>query len=749
MTSSTSINKVESDNKKTKPKKDNNARFILLAVLIVAMLVLILGRTIMLQLGDGEVSGVIESVGNRRQMVVPAARGDIVDVNGVPLAFSAQTRALYISNANLDDHRLNRMLLDLSDLLLEDGVVYSGNLPNYFDLSSTSREAGQEARFVFRQDADAILAWQTDRNILNLVDPETATTAQRNRVARLDPRELFEYLLYDVFGIEDKDAGGSRLYSDKEAYRIMQLRYTLLENNWLYRTGNPILIVDDISQRLEQVINDQSYRYPGVLMENHYSRRYSAYSDYAGHVIGYIGSISGQEYEQLKRFDYSLNSMVGKSGVELSAERYLKGLDGYKPYLVFVDDETQTSLDGGTLPQHGAEIRLTLDIDLQKTAVESMQRAMERLRALDLEKEIAADTGAFVVMNPKTGGIYAMGGLPDYKVSDFVNQAFDRNAAERMRAYLTDNETKPMLNRAISENYAPASTFKAITSLAALESGTVTPQHNSYTCVGTEDIGGWIWSCLQRPTVGHGSINLTQGLTTSCNMYFYHMGVETGIDNISLYAKQLGLGELTGIDLPGEVAGIRPSREMKALLRSKPEDKTWFIADTAQTSIGQFDHSYTMLQMARAVSGLATGYLVRPHVISEIIGSDGVVLREEQIERVPLGFAEENLTAIRNGMINVTRGGTSRAAHLFRDFPVAVAAKTGTAQVGHGQNSYQNAIFVAYAPADDPVIAVAYMVEDATYGEQIADVAYEVFCEYFGVTPKQAEPLRPIIIASG
>lgn len=748
MTSLTSINKSEEKNKK---KRDHiTGRFILLAVVLVGMLLMIMVRTIQLQVSDTSVAGILETIGNRRQMVVPAARGDIVDINGVPLAFSVQTRALYLANSGVSETQLNRALFDLSNLILEDGVVYKSRLSDYFGLSQASQENDLlDAQFVFKKDRDDILAWQTNRDLFNLVDPAKATASQRNRMAKLDPAELFDYLLYDVFDIESREAGGSRRFTDREAYRIMELRYTLLENNWLYTSGTPILLVDDISDRVEQIINDQSYRYPGVVIENHYSRRYSAYADYASHAIGYIGAISGSEYESLKRFDYGLDTMIGKSGVELSAERYLRGIDGIRPYLMFVEDNTQTSQEGGRLPQHGAEVRLTLDSNLQQLTVEAVSELTEALRGLPLAKAITAKSASWVVMDPQTGGIMAIGSLPDYKVSDFVNQAADPSAAERVNQYLTDNETKPMLNRAISENYAPASTFKPITSLAALESGSVSRFNTSFECIGTEEIGGWVWRCLQYPQQGHGVINLVEGLTTSCNMYFYHMGMETGIDNISHYAKELGLGELSGIDLPGEVAGLRPSREMKELLRTLPEDKTWFQADTCQTSIGQFDNSYTMLQMVRAISGLATNQLVRPHIISEIIDSNGVTLREEQIERIPLEYDSENLALIRAGMVNMTRNGTGRTNLLFGDFPVNVAAKTGTAEIGYGANETVNAVFVAYAPAENPEIAIAFMVEDASFGELISEVAYKVFCEYFGVTPKDIPPISPINVSNG
>lgn len=733
----------KSDRKTHRLNKESDRRFLIFAAVIVIMLLAIATRTAMLQLSEERVQGVVESSGEQRQMIVPAPRGDIVDASGIPLAYSEKTRALYYADAGLDSARLNRVLFDLSELLLSDGVAYRGNLTTYFDLSQASREnPAAEVTFVFRSDLDDILRWQKHRDLFALVDADEASPSLSNAV-KTDPREFFEYLLYDFFEIEVREAGKSRRYSDREAFRIMELRYTLLENNWYFKTGNPILIAGDVSHRLEQIIFDQSFKYPGALIEDNYSRRYSAFADYAGHAIGYIGAISASEYEEMKRFGYQMNAVVGKSGVERSAERYLRGVDGLRSYLLFVDDKTQTPTDSGRQPEAGNEVRLTLDIGLQQTAKEAMQNTMETLRALPIIN-VKAKSGSFVALNPKTGGIYAIGAIPDYKVSDFVNQTVDQNAAARVESYLTDLETKPMLNRAISENYSPGSTFKPFTSIAALESGTVTAGNNTFTCGGTEEIGGWVWRCLQQPDHGHGPLTMQEGLMTSCNLYFYHLGIATGIDNISPCLKKFGLGELTGVDLPGEVAGIRPSREMKALLRTLPEDKEWFIADTCQTSIGQFDNSYTMLQMARGIAGLATGYLTRPHVIGDIVGADGIVVREEQIERIPLDLDPAHMQVIREGMMMMARGGSIRVSMLFSDFPIPVAAKTGTAQVGYGKEQTTNSVFVCYAPADDPQIVLAYVVEDGSFGDRIADVAYYILCDFFDIEPRELPPITVI-----
>ncbi|MDD4139984.1 MAG: penicillin-binding transpeptidase domain-containing protein, partial [Eubacteriales bacterium] len=287
-------------------------------------------------------------------------------------------------------------------------------------------------------------------------------------------------------------------------------------------------------------------------------------------------------------------------------------------------------------------------------------------------------------------------------------------------------------------------TFKPATSVAALESGAVTPSSNIIRCKGHEVIGDWLWYCLEKPYGGHGNLTLTEALATSCNLYFFNLGVRTGINEIDAWGSRLGLGEYTGIDLPGESKGYRASRETKKLLRSDPSDQIWFPADTCQSAIGQFDNSFTILQLAVYTAALATGNRVTPYVIDTVTRGDGVVIRDSHPEAVPIGLKESTLAAVRAGMIAVVASDEGTAYRAFRDFPIPVAAKTGTAETGFEDRSSSNGLFICYAPADDPQVAIAQIVEKGAWGSNTIGIARDLLTTYFGLDEAQAVPENPL-----
>ena len=518
----------------------------------------------------------------------------------------------------------------------------------------------------------------------------------------------------------------------------MQMRYLILEDNWLFQSGTPITLADDVSQTVIDIVTEQNYRYAGVVIGEQSHRRYTPESLYLSQVIGYIGKIDANEYDELKTFGYDVDDYVGKSGVEMSAERYLKGTDGLKPYAVWDPQGYNTETVGqssGRDVRPGNTIELTIDLDLQKVGLQALLDTMEYMssESLNSTPETNPSSASVVALDVKTGAVRVMANTPGYDIRDFLLQENDPEAAKRVQDYLTDTDRKPMQNRTIMENYAPGSTFKPFSATAALESGAITPNDTVFECHGHETIAEWEWTCLQEPINGHGPLDLVEGLVTSCNIYFYKMGVETGIDEISAWSKKFGLGEYTGIDLPGEVRGVRPSREMKRKMRLKPEDQMWFPADTCQTAIGQFDNSYTILQLARATAALATGCSVRPHVIQSVIAPNGVIVREEQIECVPLGMHDTTIDLIRQGMVRLTRESKGQVGVNFANYPYPVAAKTGTAEVGAEGNIKTNAVFICYAPADDPEIAIACLVEHGTIGDEASGIAKAILDAYFGL----------------
>ncbi|HZW98066.1 MAG TPA: penicillin-binding transpeptidase domain-containing protein [Bacillota bacterium] len=739
-------------NKKAKSKKEKtnpvvkifyNRTALLLAVIVIFLFAILI-RTSILMLGDSHASTVSLTTGNVTEISLAAPRGDIVAADGTLIATSEKSTSLWLVQPDLSTAQLNSQLLDISNLLAKYEISSESSLGKYFGPPETDNSTEtEEISFVFKQSADKISIWQQDKDLFNMVLPENAKTKrEQSRLVQEDPGEFFTWLLYDYFEIEDRAAGSSRLYSDREAYRIMELRYLILENNWLWTKRTPIRLAKNVNEIIAAEIEGQNQRYLGVLSTAEWNRVYTPYASLMPHVLGYVGRINSNQYDVLASQGYSSSDIIGQTGVESSAERYLRGQDGLQTFDKWTGENGESYYYPGAysvVPTSGNKTILTIRPDLQQVAQEALQKNIEDLREGVLSgTEYDAPEGAVVVYNVKTGAILAMVSLPDYNPDDFLMQSVDSGAAAKVQSYLQDDEGKPLLNRAISENYAPGSTFKVVTSIAGLETGTITASDNNYTCLGYEEIAQIWWRCFTAPVHGHGSIPLTKAIEESCNLYFFKLGIDTGIDNISAWAKKLGYGEISGIDLPGETSGIRPSRELKRLLRTDPGDKQWFPADTAQTAIGQFDNSYTTLQMVRGLAGIISGTLQTPHVTADIIAEDGSIVREEQIVSEDLGLKQEHINLIRQGMYASTQKSKGYTSQLFRDFPVRVGVKTGTAEEGYRSSGYKiNSVFTCFAPLDDPEIAIAHVVRDASYGDLSAEISYRILCEYYGIEPKE------------
>ena len=736
------ISREESPSLARRLKLFFRSRFSLLTAVFLMAGSLIFYSTAALQINPYSASGISETTGVARQLTIHASRGDIVDAAGIPLAYSKTVNTLLVSYAGLSSGNLNAMLLDLSLFLEEQGVAWHSELSDYFVLSHEScghtEGEGEDCGVpVFLKGSEEIAYWQSDSQLFNLQHLKDGDEADyANSLIKSDPLVFFNYLLYTKYAIEDPEADG-QLYSRSEAFRIMQLRYLIMVDSWAFLNGIPLEIARDISPEVVARVNEQNYRFMGVITSQDTVRAYTRDSSSLCHVLGYVMPITSTQYKELRTQGYRIDAIFGQAGVESTAERYLAGQDGIKAYNIWTvagEDGEFFSENIGKDPVPGYNVRLTLNLDLQQIAERSLNRVIEEIRnSADNKNKGDADAGAVVMIDVRTGEILAMVSSPGYDPNDFMIRDSDEEAAERVAAYLTDNVSKPMLNRAIMENYAPGSTFKPATAVAALESGAVTATSNTIRCKGSEIIGEWLWHCLEKPYGGHGNLTLVRALATSCNMYFYNLGYRTGINQIDYWGQKLGLGEYTGIDLPGEAKGIRASRTTKKLLRSEISDQIWFPADTCQTAIGQFDNSFTVLQLAIYAAALATGNKVTPHVIKEIYSNDGVIIKKSEYTPAMIGLQESTLKIIRQGMIAVANNREGTAYNYFRDFPIMVAAKTGTAETGYEDVSSSNGLFICYAPADDPQVAIAQIVEKGAWGSNTIAIAKDLLTAYFGL----------------
>ncbi len=708
------------------------SRYAILGILFWLFGITILVMTSTLQFSGNTTQILNSSSGVSQQYIVPAPRGNIVDCNGIPLATTEEVNTLLIANAGLDDEHLNAMLLELSYLFDQYNVVPVYDLADYLSVDP----------YTFLQDDDKITSWQVSQNLFGLKESTTdAIVSYSDEYVKKDPQVFFLYLrTKEVFNISTE-------YSDEEAYRIALLRYQIYAARWAFQTGTAVKIATDVPEELISFLLEQNTKYQGIISAKEYRRVYSPLAETSSQVVGYIGKISQETYTTLKDFGYSAEDVVGQQGIEAQMERYLHGQSGTQPYNIWTDEGADGLFFPETIgmePVAGANVRLTIDTKLQKVAMDALKDFIDEAAANGEPGYKTASAGAIVMLNVKTGEILTMVSYPNFDPMDFVlTMEDDAQATEQVKYYLglgdyaeiTDAD-KPLFNRAIQAQYAPGSTFKMVTAVAGLEKGVISPGSTIIECKSPYDIDGFIVKCLEEPNGGHGPLSLSDGMATSCNVYFQRLGVDTGIDAIDFWGEVFGLGELTGVDLPGEVQGLRASKETKRLLREKEYDKTWFPADTAQSSIGQFDNVFTILQLARYTAALATNTLVTPHVIKDVTAQDGTILYAGSTEVKPLNIPEPTLEAVRLGMLAVSEDINGTAYDSFMDFPITIGCKTGTAETGFEDSNkeYSNGLFVAYAPYEDPEIAIALVVEKGEWGSSTTIIAKKLMMAYFGIS---------------
>lgn len=725
-------------------------RYFVLAVAFCVFGVIILVMTALLQFSGFQKTISSSTKGLQKTYSVNAPRGDILDANGITLATTEEVNSLLISDAGLDDEKLNSMCLELSYLFDEYNCRSISGIDDYFKIDP----------FEFLASEEKTRLWQTNHNLFNLTEAaQGVIVTYSDNYVKSDPMIFFLYLR-QKFNIDTA-------LSDEEAFRIIRIRYQIFQDLWAFQNGTPVQIATDVPEELILLLEEQNYHFMGLIATKDYRRVYTPQAQLSCHVVGYVGNITQESLASLAPFGYQSSDIIGQSGVESQMERYLHGQAGTAAYSTWTEDGEDTMYFPSTYGEDavaGSTVNLTIDSNLQKVGIEALKQYIEDAKNAELRDPKGyktANAGAFVVMNCKSGAVLAMGSYPNFDPNDFVlAMTGDKQAEEQREYYLGMNEYEeiagvdmPLWNRAIMSQYAPGSTFKMCTALAALETGAITLDDTWARCESPIDIGGWEFKCLEFPNDGHGPLNLNSATATSCNIYFMRVGVDTGIDNIDKMGERLGLGELTGIDLPGEICGVRASRETKRLMHESEYDRTWFPADTAQSAIGQFDNCFTILQLCRYTSAIATGKLVTPYVIDSVVAPDGVIMYQGQKPSTNLGISEANLDAVRNAMRCVVSGTSDwpgTAQENLADFPISVACKTGTAETGYEEirKEYSNGLFVCYAPADDPEIAIALVVEKGEWGASTTVIAKKLLAAYFGVPAddgKNVYELEPIL----
>jgi penicillin-binding protein 2 len=477
----------------------------------------------------------------------------------------------------------------------------------------------------------------------------------------------------------------------------------------------------------------QRFRFPGVEVQARLFRHYPL-GETASHVIGYIGRINQKEEARLEEegleANYNGTEHIGKEGLEKRYESYLHGTTGYEKVERTAGGRAIRTLSR-TPPVSGNNLILSIDIELQKV----------------VEEAFGEHRGALVAIEPATGDVLAYVSRPGFDPNLFVD-GIDTQSWNELNTSLD----RPLMNRPLSGLYPPASTFKPFMSLAALELGLRSPS-DAIRDPGFFMLGGHRFRDMKPG--GHGVVDMYRSVVESCDTYYYQLGHDMGIDNISGFMKQFGFGELTGIDLDHEKAGVRPSREWKAKRFAKnPRAGKWVGGDTISISIGQGYNNYTMIQLAHAVSTLANdGIVMKPHLVKMI--EDGATRQRtltvpKETRRIPL--KQENVDIIKQTMVGVTQDSSGTGRRAFANAGYISGGKTGTAQViglkGAKYNANaineryrDNALYIAFAPADKPTIALALIVENVGSGGSTAAPIARKAIDYHLLGKRPAPPM--------
>jgi penicillin-binding protein 2 len=545
-------------------------------------------------------------------------------------------------------------------------------------------------------------ALRAERNRVRTIDlvAPRGTIADRYNVPLVENRPSFDVLLYRE-SMKDQ-AATIRFLEEKLAIKPEDIEARLRRSRGL-GLYHPIVVKEDASMGDISIIEAHRRDYPEIQLGPEPRRLYH-YGKLAAHLLGYVGEISEEELATDMFPGSTSGSLVGQSGVERMYNQLLVGKDGERQ--VLVDSRgREAGILSETDPVIGGEIQLTLDLDLQLVA----------------EKALENKVGAIVAMDPRNGEILVMASSPS-----FDPNAFSTRISESDWNELINNPDNPMQNRAIQNSYSPGSIFKLIVAEAGLEEGLL-DDDPAVTCRGSETFYGRTFHCWEKK--GHGIVHLKQAIQKSCNIFFYELGRRLGITKIAQHAHALGLGERTGVDLPGERSGVIPSPEWKMQTRKSK----WYAGETISVAIGQGAVSTTPLQILRAVGAIATGgLLTTPHVL---LRAENGYERKWRVRRVPIG--EDHARRIREGMwASVNDWGTGHNAAIPG---LDICGKTGTVQVVSSENKQllqddieDHSWFAGFGSKNNPEIAVVVFIEHGGKGGvAAAPIAKQIFSAYF------------------
>ncbi len=686
-------------------------RIIFLAAVVISILLLYSLRLMDFQVVNGEMYEQMIEQNWESVQTIKAARGEILDRNGRPLAMNTIGRDVVIDQAFLEPGTTNAVILRLIGILEEADEDWIDNLP---------------------------ITMETPFSFITGYDSADAAVLRLKRFLGLAEYATVEDVVYHLkrrYQLESHGDDENPIpYTDEEFRKIAGVRYEMSQQGFSYRT--PYTFASNIKIETVPLIKERSFELAGVDVVESTIRQYVA-GDIAPQIVGQIGKIYQEQWQQAAKEGgyteinginhvtidgqlYSMNDVIGKDGAELAFEGYLKGKDGERKVIVKGQDVIDV-LDTSE-PVPGNTVVLTIDSRIQKVA----QDALERKILLQQEtypegRGKEANAGAVAVVDCKTGEALALASYPSYSLTTYQQDYPE----------LARSDPPRLINRAVSGRYTPGSIFKPLVATSALASGVTTPLKQ-------ESCGLVYTRFPDYPAMcegSHGLINVMQALQWSCNIYFYETGYNMGIETLDRYAEQFGIGQPTGIEV-GENVGQMSSPALKQALHK--DDSEWQPGDIIQTSIGQLDTMLSPLQMANYAATLANnGQRMKVTLLKSVKNYtlDETIYEHEPEVAATVDASPEVFATVRQGMVNASHIGTARGT--FAGYPIQVASKTGSPQAPDGINS----TFIAYAPANDPEIAVAVVMEKGWEGFTSAPIVKEIFDAYFfGGSGKTSAP---------
>jgi len=503
----------------------------------------------------------------------------------------------------------------------------------------------------------------------------------RNGVVLADNRHSFDVMVLPQ-NMNDSDQ-----VFDFLAKTLRMEKKKLLQKFWLRKIApfSPVVVAEDITKEQAMVLEENRYRFSGFYVEESYNRYYP-FHEVGAHVLGYVGKVDPEELEQLRESGYSLLSTTGKNGIEDTYDKYLHGQEGGQQ-MEINSRGRQVRLLGVRQPNAGQDIKLTIDQRVQQMAYEGL----------------AGRRGAVIVMNMETGEVLSLVSSPAYDPNVFV----DSQLKSKTGSLFIDPDS-PLLNRAIKGQYPPGSVFKLAVAVAGLATNKVDPA-TSYNCDGVYELGAAKFRCMHV----HGPQNLFQGVMHSCNVYFYSLGQRMGADAIYRYARLLGIGRKTGIDIPFEEKGNLPN----------PSQRKWYGGDTLNLSIGQGDVLVTPIQLLRMVTTLSrSGQEIQPYLLKGINNQELVKLMTSR----HVGIIPQVYEIINNAtrMVVDEAGGT---AHILDMPDLKIAGKTGTAQAGREKDSH--GWFVGYTLDSNPRVAICVFLENGGSSHNAVVLTHQILSQ--------------------